>query len=395
MKRHPGVLLILAFLAASCSRTRSLAEERAARAAKASEIVVGAAWSWATGPIMKYADGLDMAVDEVNGGGGIDGRRLRLVKVDDNESLDQGRLIAQRLASDPDIVAVIGHLHSYVTNPAAAIYDIAGPVIVAPASTDPALTAQGYTRLFRLIFTNTQVGRQLADYAVARGYQRVAIYYVRSDYGRGLANAFEEAATHDGAQIVDRQSYDPDENLDRRSLDSTLDGWKARGLSAIFIAGEAAQAAVLVQEARARGISVPVLAGDAAGTPELFGQGADNVEGTVVASPFHPDDPRPEVSAFVRRFEARYHGRPDAAAAIGYDAVKLLAYGMATAHSAVPDRVAEALHAAQDWHGVTGTLTFTRAGDPASYSVVKMVAHRGRFEFLAESPGGVRKLAAR
>src|SRR5690606_39739667 len=108
------------------------------------EIVIGAPWPWEARSALGYSKGLDMAVAEINGAGGVLGRPLRIKRVDDRESVAEGRLAAQQLAEDREVVAVIGHLQSYVSVPAAAIYDMAGLVMIAPTSTDPRLTSQGY-----------------------------------------------------------------------------------------------------------------------------------------------------------------------------------------------------------------------------------------------------------
>ena len=81
---------------------------------------------------------LQIALDEGPGRGPERGQP----RVDDHETVDEGRLVAQRLAGNPDVVAVIGHLHSYVTGPAAAIYDMAGMVTISPTATDPGLTTK-------------------------------------------------------------------------------------------------------------------------------------------------------------------------------------------------------------------------------------------------------------
>src|SRR5712692_4610381 len=97
----------------ACRGNESPSEERAFRAASArGDIVVAAAWPWALRKEIRYGDGLDMAVNEINAQGGIGGRRLRLARFDDKESVDAGLSVAQRIAADLDIVAVIGHLQS-------------------------------------------------------------------------------------------------------------------------------------------------------------------------------------------------------------------------------------------------------------------------------------------
>jgi branched-chain amino acid transport system substrate-binding protein len=184
-------LLLLAALAAACGGSDAR-EERARRAREGSgDLVIAAPWPWELRGEIRYGDGLQMAVDEINADGGIGGRRLRLARYDDRESIDQGRIVAQQIADDPAVVAVIGHLQSYITVQTAGTYDQAGLLLVAPTATDPVLTRLGYRRIFRATFTDEAIGRHLAEFVASQQRAKVAVYYIRNDYGRNVANAFE------------------------------------------------------------------------------------------------------------------------------------------------------------------------------------------------------------
>jgi branched-chain amino acid transport system substrate-binding protein len=384
-----------ALLAAGCSSWRTPAEERAVRASRArGDVVVAAVWPWELRKELRYGEGLDLAVDEVNQGGGINGRPLRLVRVDDRESVDEGRLAAQRIASDPDIVAVIGHLQSYVTVPAAAVYDLSGLVLVSPTATDSELTAHGYRRVFRTTFNNKAIGRQIAQFTGERGLKRVAIFYIRNTYGRELANAFEERASEVGVTIVARRSYDPSDQVNERSFEAIVREWSEVAMDGIFLAGEVPSAGYFIAQARAAGIRVPILGGDAMSAPSLMTVSNTAAEGTIVGSVFHPDEPRDEVRRFTAQFAKRYNVPPDVASAVAYDAVRLLAHAMQQAGSSVPDQVAAALHQVRDWQGVTGTVTFDNEGDVVGKHLVKLVVRRGRFEYLPDRPSQPPSVAA-
>ncbi|HEX6745975.1 MAG TPA: ABC transporter substrate-binding protein [Longimicrobium sp.] len=387
--RIAAALAALAALATlqACGGTADPAAERLRRAESGKgDVVIGAAWPWAARSQLLYRQGLDMAVDEVNARGGVLHRRIRILAADDHESVDEGRLVAQRFAEDPGVVAVIGHLQSYVTIPAAPIYDLAGVVLLAPAATDPELTRSRYAHVFRGTFSDVAAGAQLADVAHRRGWRSIAIYYVRNAYGRSLANAFEEHAGELGIRIAARQSYDPNAAPGASALDPLLDEWKQLDFDAILLAGETPHAATFLSETRRRGITQPVLGGDALGVPDLMAAGAA-AEGTTIVAAFHPDAPRDEVRRFGAAFRARYGRPPDAAAALGYDAVRVLADAIARAGSTAPDRVAAALHATRGWAGVTGPFTYDANGDLPTKPITTITVQGGRFVYLDYAAG--------
>jgi branched-chain amino acid transport system substrate-binding protein len=372
-------------LLGACGGSDDPSAQRSKRAAGTGEIVLGAAWPWALrdGDIL-YGKGMDLAVEELNAAGGVLGRPVKLLRLDDQASVDHGRIVAQELGRNPDVVAVIGHLHSYVTVAAAPIYDLSGLLLVSPTSTTPELTRQGYGRVFRTVFNDTDAGKQMAQYAVDRGYRRMVIYYARDEYGRALANAFEEQAASHGAQVVNRESYDPNLDANPVAAEQTVSTWKSYDFEAVFIAGTDVQSALLVKELRRQGITVPVMGSDALATPDFLEKGGAAVEGTVIASAFHPDAPDAEVRAFNTAFERRYGTRPDVGAALGYDAVRVVAQAMREAQTTEPDKVAAAMHRLTGFRAVTGAFSFDDAGNLVGVPIRKIVVRDGSFRYLDE-----------
>ena len=383
-----AMALAVAALAA-CGGSDDPIAQRIKRAQGSGEIVIGAAWPWeARGEQILYGKGMDLAVEELNAAGGVLGRPVKLLRMDDQESVDRGRIIAQELGRNPDVVAVIGHLHSYVTVSAAPIYDLSGLLLVSATSTSPQLTSQGYGRVFRTVFNDTEVGRQMAQFARARGYRRMVIYYARNEYGRELANAFEEQLVSGGGQVVNRESFDPNLSANPVAAEQTVNAWTNWEFDAVFIAGGDAQAALLIKELRRRDIDVPVLGSDALATPMFLQTGGAAVEGTVIASAFHPEAPDAEVRAFNQAFRARYGTEPDVGAALGYDAVRVLAQAMREAQSTEPDKVAAAMRGLHGFRGVTGAFSFDGKGNLVGMPIRKVVVRDGGFHYLDETGAG-------
>ncbi len=379
-------VLVVGMGLAACNGAKDPNIERAALAkAGTGDVVIGAAWPWEIRGTSLYGNGMDLAVEEVNATGGILGRPLRLVRADDQESVNQGRVVAQNFADDPRVVAVVGHLQSYVSMSAAPIYDRAGLVMVSPYSTTPKLTEQGYRYVFRSTFNDVQVGHRMAEIAKERGYDHIALLYLRDTYGRDLANAFEQRASQLGLDVVDRQSYTPAPERAQTSFRTVLEQWKDYEFDAVFLASAVPEAGRFIALARAEGITVPILGGDAMDNQRLIDHSNGTSDGTIVASVFHPDDPRPEVTAFVAQFKVTYGKKPDAGAAAGYDAVKLLAHAMETAGTTDPEAVAETLRTMKPYAGIRGTLAFNEQGDLSQNVLITKIVRDGKFEFLASA----------
>lgn len=382
VKALSTLALFLLILTASCSQSGNAKQERGAGAMEG-DITIGATAPWARFETERMLwQGIEMALDEINNGGGVLGRKIRLIKEDDEGTVSKARIVAQKFADNPDVVAVLGHYNSHNSIATSVMYEYYKILMLSHTSTAPLLTSrEGFTYIFRNVVTDDEIARRLAEFAKKRGYERLMIYYVNNDYGRGLANAFEAHASQLGSTTVDRLSYDSTEKA--RYFRKDLEYWKKNfTFDAIFLAGEVPKAGEIIAEARRLGIKAPILGGDGLDSPQLWEVGGDLVEGTIVGTYFHPDDPRPEAQAFTRAFSKRYGKRPDAAATQGYDALKVLAYAMQQAGTIAPGKVAETLRKTKNWKGATGPHTFNNHGDVVDKPIALQVVRNKKFELL-------------
>jgi len=324
----------------------------------------------------------------------VQGRSLRILRADDHESVTDGRLVAQRFSNNLDMVAVIGHLNSHVSIPAATIYEGAGLLMMTPGSTNPRLTESGYRYVFQSVNSDREVGLQMAQHARSSSYRRIIICYVGNEYGLGLANAFEQEATRADVEVVDRQSYDPAITASPKSFESMLDNWEDLEYDAIFLAGMPPHAGHFIRQARSMGVTVPVFGGDALDTDAFIEAAGPDADGVVAASIFHPDNPRAEVQGFRAAFEKVYRETPDSWAARGYEVTTLLAAGMKEAGSVVPSDVAAALRSHPSWKSITGSFSFDGNGAVVGKPFVTAMVQNGRFTFLEENHGANKRQAA-
>jgi len=380
VKRYLIGLAVFLLGIMACTGGDNLGEKRALRAEKSTgPIVIGAAAPWSE---IKNGlwQGIELALSEINNEGGVLGRKIHVVKSDDEASVTKGQIVAQQFAEDLDMVAMIGHYNSYISYATSIIYEYYNLLMLSPTSTTPRLTERGFKRVFRNVPSDSVFGRELADFCDGQGYQNMVIYHSSDEYGQRLADAFEMEAEKKGIAIVDRIDYTS--LSDRKNFQKDLAYWKDNfSFDAIFLGGITPQAGYIIKEARSLGINVPIIGGEGLDSPELFKSAGGSAINVFVGSAFYPDRKEKKVQHFVKAFSDRYKTIPDSKAAQGYDAMKLLAWAMEKAQSTVPSRIANALRATKGWEGATGTHTFAENGDIVEDEIFIKEVRNGRFEY--------------
>jgi len=372
--------LTLLFLITSCSMQDEPIEERAKRAREGKgDIIIGAVAPWAS--YSNLWEGIEMAVEEVNRNGGVLGRRLKIIKEDDEGSVTKGQKIAQRFADNMDMVAVVGHYNSYISIPCSIIYEYNGLLMISPYSSDPKLTNQGFKRVFRNTINDEMFGKELAKLCQQQQYKNILIYHANNEYGIEFANAFERHCEELAINIKDRMSYDSFSRA--RDFQKDLDYWNDMyKFDAIFLAGTLPSAAVFVREAKSLGIDVPVVSGSGLDSKEFLEIAGVASEGTFIGVVFNPADPREKVRTFVEKFKGKYATLPDDESARGYDTIMVLAQAMETAESTVPDDVGKALRTMDKWDGILKKSSFDQKGDIMDAEITIKVVRNGRFEYF-------------
>lgn len=343
-----------------------------------SEIIIGVAAPLATlSTTTKYIEGLKMAVEEINQKKLLD-KDITLIWQDDEASVTKGLAVAQSLSSLQGISAVIGHWNSRVSVPASAVYEKAKVVMITPDSTTPELTTKGYNYIFRQIPSDTIITMELAEYAKREGLGRIAICYADDDYGRGMANAFEDASTQIGNKVIDRVVYLGGDT----EFKKIKERWEALDYDAILIADVMPEAASYIETIRRSGIDKPILGGDGLDYPKLIEVLGPYAEGVTFTTFFNPDTENSILQTFMDGFKAKYGIEPDIWAIQGYETVKLLAYAIEQCGSCKPERIAKFLHSTKDWEGLTGYLSYDEMGEIQGKNIYKKNVSDGEYQYI-------------
>src|SRR6267378_1055323 len=339
-------------------------------------IVIGLAgpFSQPRGVSMRHA--AELAVKEINARGGIRGRPLALRIMDDSGRPEVAIRIAQQLADDPAVVAVVGHLTSSASLAAGRVYGEARRplVMISPSASSPDLSGVN-PYMFRVCPSDVSHGTQLARYARQLSAQRVGVIYLDDDYGRGLRVSFTAEFKRLGGDIVEA---DP-----MLSATSSLEPYLARlrqqgTVDALMLATDRVGAELALREMGRMGVHWTTLGGDALSGIEKNGPLAEGVRMSVA---YLVDQTGERNAQFVAAYARAYPGeRPDHRGASAYDIVHLLASVLTesgTDRRAIRDRVARVGGDLPAFEGVTGRIAFDAHGDVPAKSVLIGVVRDG------------------
>ena len=317
--------------------------------------------------------GAQMALDEINAERGIDGRPLQLRLVNDQGDDGTAIGVADSLAKDGRILAVVGPIYSSTTVASSQVYENARVPTLATSATSPAISGLGpYT--FRMASSDSANAVALAAAARATGL-RTAVLYSNENYGQGLMRVFDRALQQDGAPPVAEDPY----LEDMPDFRPYLLRLKARGAQMVFIAGVDQGARTLIPQAREVGLNARFMGGDGL---EALKEDGSTFDGTMIGALFHPDASA-KAREFAARFRERFKREPDSSAALAYDAVILLARALRDGARSREDVRRYLERVGRDggsprYDGVAGPVAFDANGDPQGKTCVIGTVHGGK-----------------
>jgi branched-chain amino acid transport system substrate-binding protein len=368
------LLSVLALAAAAVFVVAGCGGDDAADSGSAAAFKIGVAGPM-TGQYATYGAshkaGAEIAIEELNADGGVNGADASMTLGDDLGDPKEAVLVAQKFIDDSDVVLVNGHQFSGATIAAGAKYEAAGLPMISPSATNPDITDLG-AFIWRICMTDAVQGEGLAKYTVDDlGMSKVAVIYDNSDYGRGLADAYEAGIEAAGGSVVAKEQYATGDTDFKAQLTKV----KGAGPELIFLSGYYPEGSKIAQQASELGMDVQLLGSDGYASDELPKLGKAAVEGMLVSTFFDYTKDDPAVQAFVEAYQAKYEGaNPDWFAANAYDVTMLAAAAAEKAGSNDRTAINDALAEIGTYQGISGPITFDENGDvikPLSIVVVQ------------------------
>ncbi|MGY3187533.1 ABC transporter substrate-binding protein [Lysinibacillus sp. TE18511] len=318
--------------------------------------------------------GAELAVKEINDKGGIDGKKIELIKVDNKSENAEATTAAIKLATQDKVVAMLAPATSGNTVATVQIANDKKIPIVTGSGTAPNITVNDDGSVneyaFRTCFIDPFQGIVAANFASGElKAKNVAIFADNaSDYAKGLAKSFKETITKNGGKVVEEEAYVAKDADFRTQLTNI----KAAKPDFIFIPGYYEEVGLIVKQAREMGIDVPLMGADGWDSPTLVElAGADALNNTYITNHYSAEDPDQKIQDFVKAFKAANKDKaPDAFNALGYDTIYYIADAIKRAGSTEGEAIQKALADTKDLSLVTGTFSVDKDHNPIKTATV-------------------------
>ena len=363
----------------SSSSTASSAASGAASGSATGDTIKVGLLAPLTGDVSVYgiavANGASLYIKQVNEAGGINGKQIELIQMDEQGDATQAVNCFTQMV-DQGITALIGDVTTTPTLAVvAATQDYNMPMVTASATAEAvtydAETDTVYQNVFRTTFTDPFQGVKMGDYATDKlGYTRAAvIYQIGADYNEGLATNFESEFAANGGEIVASETYSAGDVDFRTQLTTIL----AANPEVVYCPNYYEDVGQILSQAESVGLTVPFLGGDGWDGVTQYAT-AEQLDGCYFCANYatgsNPD--------FESAYEAEYgESYPNGFAPLGYDAAMTVCYGLQAAEEAGLEAGSDEYKQAVidgikggEIEGVTGTFTFDDHNDPVKTAAI-------------------------
>lgn len=322
--------------------------------------------------------GAELAVEQINAAGGVLGRKLALVVLDDQARPDQAVPLANKLIGEGHKMVISGS-YSGPTRAAAGVFHNAKIPYISAYAIHPDITRAG-NFVFRTSFMGEVQGRAAAKLIGENlKKKKVTVVYVNNDFGQSLFAGFKEVAAKFGLQIASEYSF----AMGDRQFGSIVAGVKRDDPEVIYTPSYFFNGGPLVAQLRAGGVTAPIVGTEGIDTDKFIEVAKNAAEGVMITTSLDRDSKDPEMRRFIDEFQKRNNVPADMVAASTHTAVRVMADAIRRAGTADdPLKIREAIAATKDLQTATGKITFNSLGEVYKAAVIQVVKD-GKFRGFA------------
>ena len=303
-------------------------------------------------------NGAELAVEQINTAGGINGDMLELVVYDDQASPKEAVPVALKLIEKDNVIAGVSGSYSGSTQVAARVFQEAGIPYISAYAIHPDITKAG-DFVFRTSFVGQVQGRAGAKLVgEILGLKKVSIITLKNDFGKSLVAGFKEKASQYGVDIISEYEY----SIKDRQFGSIVSKIRSDNPDAIYATGYFFTAGPLVSQLRAAGIDVPVIGQEGYDSQNYIKIAGTAAEGTIITTSLDRDSSSKETQDFIAAYEVSTGHKTDMVAASAHTAIKVLADAISRAGSRDPAAIRDAIATTQIVAS-TGAISFNDLGE--------------------------------
>lgn len=305
-------------------------------------------------------EAIELAVSEINEAGGVFGRPLEIVMMNDKADLTHSIGVAQHFSNNEEIDFVIGHWSSDTTLATSKIYDMGEKILFTIVSTSPEITKTHVDKVFRPIPNDYDMGMRISKEIADKGYKNVVIYYGKAKPEKSFANIVEKELNTLGVKIVDRIS-----DVNREGgFDNAYKKWKYLEVDCIVLGYDILVAEDFVRNVRAYDKDIAIIGSEILGRTEVL-QALEEDKNNISYISFKNAYPgNDKMAAFEEKIKALYGKEVKSAGATAYDTIYIIKEALeATGESASPEDRVKYLKETFTYKGVNGQYDFDEYGE--------------------------------
>jgi len=313
-------------------------------------------------------EGLDMAKEEINADGGVNGWPIEIIYEDTQGDVKSAVSGYQNLAKLKDVHTFLITL-SGVTLGVAPLSEKDKNILFTVGTVSPKISDAGDYVFRHSIMPNDEI-TFIADFIYKKGYHNISIIYVNTEGGVSYRDLFEKSFKKLGGEIGIEEPHE----YGATDYKTNILKLKAANPAAVLVLSYANEAGLILKQSKELNFKPQWFATNDVEGPKLITVGGDAVNGMVISHYFSPD-----LSSMAKRYEqvyeAGYGKKSDPYAALIYDGLKALAEAMKKCKDPDNDTacIKDSLYKLKDYVGVTGSIVFDNNGDTHKIPIMKIV----------------------
>lgn len=318
--------------------------------------------------------GIELAKEQINNAGGINGRKIKVIYEDTKCEPATGVSVIQKLINFDEVQAVIGGICSSVTLATAPIADQNEVVLITPGSSADSISQAGQY-IFRNYPKNSQFLNKIIEIIEKLDKKRVAILYVNNDYGLGLKDYALERIPREKIVLVETH------NQKETDFRTTLTKLKAVNSEIVILATYYTDGSLILKQSKEKGIETLFMGTDCFDDPkviEIAGRAADGIIFSTVGLGFAP-----RFLEFQQLYKEKYGQEPVFLSDFGYDTLNIIVEAIKKGNYN-GEIIKNYLYSMKDYSGASNIISFDENGDLINPLFILKTIKNGQFVLYEE-----------